>query len=42
MAVTPALESLKQEDNHKFEASLNYVARPCLKKKSFSYHQYLI
>jgi hypothetical protein len=30
-----ALRSLRQEDN-KFQASLDYKARPCIKKKVYS------
>jgi hypothetical protein len=31
-SVIPALQRLMQED-HKFQASLGYIVRPCLKKK---------
>lgn len=30
-AVNPAFRRPRQEDHHRFEASLNYKARPCLK-----------
>jgi hypothetical protein len=39
MAVLPALTRLKQ--NCKFEASLNYIVRPCLKKKKLKYIAYM-
>jgi hypothetical protein len=32
MTVIPSLRSLRQVD-HKFEVSLGYIARPCLKKQ---------
>lgn len=35
----PALRTLRQEDNQKFEASLGYRARHCHKKKSASLTQ---
>jgi hypothetical protein len=38
MPLIPALERLRQED-HKFEARLNYKLRPCLKKKKKTFKQ---
>lgn len=29
----PALENLKLKDHHKFKVNLNYIIRPCFKKK---------
>jgi hypothetical protein len=36
LPVIPALKRLRQEDS-KFEASLGYIARPCLKNKEISW-----
>jgi hypothetical protein len=33
MPVVPTLKSLRQED-HEFEADLEYTVRPCLKKEN--------
>jgi hypothetical protein len=34
----PALRRLRREEDHEFEASLNYAARPYLNEKVFSAH----